>query len=107
MERYEAYRSGEISREDFIQIKENLTVQADELSAKKEQLESEYRALLQAQKEEAEARTEITQAEQVLEDVDAGLRDHLYEAIERVIVTDNEQIEIKWVFADFLAQRKE
>lgn len=107
MERYEAYRSGEISREDFIQIKESLTVQADELSAKKEQLESEYRALLQAQKEEAEVRTEITQAEQVLEDVDAGLRDHLYEAIERVIVTANEQIEIKWVFADVFAQRKD
>ena len=82
-------------------------MQADELSAKKEQLESEYRDLLQAQKEEAEARTAINQAEQVLEDVDAGLRDHLYEAIERVIVTANEQIEIKWVFADFLAQRKE
>lgn len=107
MERYEAYRSGEISREDFIQIKESLTVQADELSEKKEQLESEYRALLQAQKEEVEVRTEITRAEQVLEDVDAGLRDHLYEAIERVIVTANEQIEIKWVFADVFAQRKD
>ena len=77
------------------------------MSAKKEQLESEYRDLLQAQKEEAEARTEITQAEQVLVDVDAGLREHLYEAIERVIVTTNEQIEIKWVFADFIAQRED
>ena len=38
MERYEAYRSGEISREDFIIIKESLTVQADELSAKKNSL---------------------------------------------------------------------
>ena len=107
MERYEAYRSGEISREDFIIIKENLTVQADELSTKKEQLESVYRDLLQAQKEEAEARTAINQAEQVLVDVDAGLREHLYEAIERVIVTTNEQIEIKWVFADFFAQRED
>lgn len=35
LERYEAYRSGEISREDFIQIKDNLTSQAEELSAKK------------------------------------------------------------------------
>lgn len=59
-ERYKAYHSREISREDFIKIKESLTVQADELSAKKEQLESEYRALLHAQKEEAEARTKIT-----------------------------------------------
>ena len=107
LERYEAYRSGAISREDFIQIKEILTVQAGELCAKKEQLEREYHSLLQAQKEEAEVRTEITQAEQVLEDVDAGLREHLYEAIERVIVTSNEQIEIKWAFAGFFAPREE
>ena len=107
LERYEAYRSGEISREEFIKAKDQITTQADELAAKKEQLERDYQALLQAKQHEAETKAEFSQAEKVLADFDAGLREHLYEAIEQVIVTNNEQIEIKWVFADIFAQKEE
>ena len=107
LERYEAYRSGEISRDDFIKAKDQITTQADELTAKKEQLERDYQALLQAKQHEAETTAEFSQAEKVLADFDAGLREHLYEAIEQVIVTTNEQIEIKWVFADIFAQKEE
>ena len=107
LERYEAYRSGEISRDDFIKAKDQITTQADELTTKKEQLERDYKALLQAKQHEAETRAEFSQAEKVLADFDAGLREHLYEAIEQVIVTTNEQIEIKWVFADIFAQNEE
>ena len=107
LERYEAYRSGEISREDFIKAKDQITTQADELTAKKEQLERDYQAMLQAKQHEAEIKAEFSQAEKVLADFDAGLREHLYEAIEQVIVTNNEQIEIKWVFADIFTQKEE
>ena len=107
LERYEAYRSGEISREDFIKAKDQITTQADELTAKKEQLERDYQAMLQAKQHEAETKAEFSQAEKVLADFDAGLREHLYEAIEQVIVTNNEQIEIKWVFADIFTQKEE
>ena len=107
LERYEAYRSGEIRREDFIKAKDQITTQADELTAKKEQLERDYQAMLQAKQHEAETKAEFSQAEKVLADFDAGLREHLYEAIEQVIVTNNEQIEIKWVFADIFAQKEE
>ena len=107
LERYEAYRSGEISREEFIKVKDQITTQAEELTAKKEQLERDYQALLQAKQHEAETKAEFSQAEKVLADFDAGLREHLYEAIEQVIVTNNEQIEIKWVFADIFAQKEE
>ena len=107
LERYEAYRSGEISREDFIKVKDQITMQTDELTAKKEQLEKDYQALLHAKEHEAETKAEVSQAEKVLADFDAGLREHLYEAIEQVIVTSNEQIEIKWVFADVFNQKEE
>ena len=107
LERYEAYRSGEISREEFIRIKEQLAQTADELSAKKEELEREYQSLLKAQQQEAEKKDGITQAEKVFADFDAGLREHLYEAIERVLVTSNEEIEIEWVFADIFSQKEE
>ncbi len=107
LERYEAYRSGEISREDFIKVKDKITAQADELTAKKERLEKDYLALLQAKEHEAETKAEVSQAEKVLADFDAGLREHLYDAIEQVIVTSNEQIEVKWVFADVFNQKEE
>lgn len=95
------------SRDDFIKAKDQITTQADELTAKKEQLERDYKALLQAKQHEAETQAEFSQAEKFLADFDAGLREHLYEAIEQVIVTTNEQIEIKWVFADIFAQKEE
>lgn len=107
MERYEAYRSGEISREDFIKVKDQITSQVEALTAKKEQLEKDYQAQLQAKQRKAETKGDVAQAEKVLADFDAGLREHLYEAIDRVIVTSNEQIEIKWVFADVFAQKGE
>ncbi|MCD8016536.1 MAG: recombinase family protein [Oscillospiraceae bacterium] len=106
LERYEAYRNGEISREGFLKIKEQITEQADELTAKKEQLERDYQALLQAKQNEAEAQAEFSQAEKVLTDYDVGLHEHLYDAIERVIVTTNEQIEIEWAFADIFAKKE-
>lgn len=55
--------------------------------------------MLQVQRKEAEARTEFPQAEQVLEDVNTGLRERLYEAIGRVIPTENARIESKRLFA--------
>ena len=106
LERYESYRSGEISREDFIESKDALSVKADELTAKKEQLEKEYQALLKAKQQESETESEVARAEQVLTDFDAGLHEHLYEAIERVIVTSNEQIEIEWVFEDIFTHKE-
>lgn len=107
LERYEAYRSGEISREQFVTVKNQITKQADELTTKKEQLERDYKALIQAKQNEANAKAEVSQAEKVLADIDAGLREHLYEAIEQVIVSSNNEIEIKWVFADVFNQKEE
>lgn len=107
LERYEAYRSGEISREQFVTVKDQITKQTDELTVKKEQLERDYKALIQAKQNEANAKAEVSQAEKVLADIDAGLREHLYEAIEQVIVSSNNEIEIKWVFADVFNQKEE
>ncbi len=107
MERYEAYRSSEISREDFIKVKYQIADQIAVLSSKKELLEKDYQIQIQAEQHEAAKKADVAQAEKALADFDAGLREHLYEAIDRVIVTSNEQIEIKWVFADVFAQKGE
>ena len=46
LERYEAYRSGKISREEFIKSKDQIATQADELTAKKKALERDYQTML-------------------------------------------------------------
>jgi len=55
----------------------------------------------------AKTQAEFSQAEKVLADFDAGLREHLYEAIERVTVSANHEIEIKWVFTDTFSRMEE
>ena len=107
LERYEAYRSGEISRENFIKTKDQITLQISELQTKKEQLENQYRTLLQAKAAEEEKKSGLSQAEKIVADYDAGLKEHLYDVINRVIVTTNEHIEIEWVFADIFAQKED
>lgn len=100
LDQYESYRAEKISRDDFIQIKANLAAKEEELSVKKQLLEQEYQTLLQSQKQEETVDADLQKAKQSLADTAGGLREHLYEAIDRVIVTDNEKIEIKWTFAD-------
>src|SRR5699024_7438661 len=84
MERYEAYRSGKISREDFIREKERATQQIEILKQKKQQLEAEYQTFLHASQTTAQLQQDCKQAERIIADYHAGLRNHLYEAIERV-----------------------
>lgn len=107
LERYEAYRSGKISREEFIRAKDQIATQADELTAKKKELERDYQTMLQAKQHMVKTQAEFSQAEKVLANFDAGLRDHLYDAIERVTVSANHEIEIKWVFADAFSRMEE
>ena len=105
MQRYEAYRSGKISREDFIREKECVTQQSDILKQKKQQLETKYQSFLNASQTSAQLQQDCKQAEKIVADYDAGLRSHLYEAIKRVIVTNNTEIQIEWNFADLFAAK--
>ena len=105
MQRYEAYRSGKISREDFIREKECVTQQSDILKQKKQQLETKYQSFLNASQTSAQLQQDCKQAEKIVADYDAGLRSHLYEAIKRVIVTNNTEIQIEWKFADLFAAK--
>ena len=103
MQRYEAYRAGQISREDFIREKERVTQQTEILKQKKQQLETEYQAFLNASETSAQLQQDCKRAEKIVADYNAGLRSHLYEAIERVMVTSNSEIQIEWKFADLFA----
>ena len=49
LEQYEAYRSGQISRDDFLAVKEQITAQTNCLTEKKKSLEEQYQRYLSSQ----------------------------------------------------------
>ena len=96
-EQYQAYREGRITDEMFLSSRDQLTLQQNIL---KEQLE-ECKKQCEASKQEAEAADEKQRSMgRMAELTEEQLRDHLYDAIERILVYGPNDIEIVWKFQD-------
>ena len=92
---YENYREGKLAPEEYLFSKDSLT---QKQAALKEQLvtcETQFEAFRQ-QGLDAEERHET--ASRMTGLPDDKLREHLYDAVERVLVYDTETIEIVWKF---------
>ena len=103
LEQYEAYRSGQISRDDFLAVKEQITAQTNCLTEKKKSLEEQYQRYLSSQQAQTAKEYEVEEATRILDDYDSGMKAHLYEAVSRIIVSANTQIDIEWTFPDLFA----
>ena len=100
---YEAYRSGEISRDDFIQRKASLVSRISDLQSKREKIETER---AQSQREADACRSAYRELEEYLSASDLSgdrLKAKMYEAISRVVVFSNHHIEIRWKFEDLFS----
>lgn len=92
---YEQYREAKITAEEYLSGKDELTRKQ---AALKEQLE-ESEALHEANQQMGDAASEQQEAVGKMTGLsDAKLREHLYDAVERVLVYDSESIEIIWKF---------
>ena len=92
---YEQYREAKIIAEEYLSGKDELTRKQ---AALKEQLE-ESEALYEANQQMGDAASEQQEAVGKMTGLsDAKLREHLYDAVERVLVYDSESIEIIWKF---------
>ena len=92
---YEQYREAKITAEEYLSGKDELTRKQ---AALKEQLE-ESEALYEANQQMGDAASEQQEAVGKMTGLsDAKLREHLYDAVERVLVYDSESIEIVWKF---------
>lgn len=92
---YEQYREAKITAEEYLSGKDELTRKQ---AALKEQLE-ESEALYEANQQMGDAASEQQEAVGKMTGLsDAKLREHLYDAVERVLVYDSESIEIIWKF---------
>lgn len=97
LEQYEAYREGRVTDEMFLSSRDRLTLQQNVLKEQIEECERQY----EASKLEMEAASKRQQAVSGMSGLtEQQLRDHLYDAIERIVVYDPNDIEIVWKFQD-------
>ena len=94
---YEQYREGNISAEKYLERKDEFAQRQASLKEEIEECEARY---------EENSRKSLSATEQ-LQSVsamfglsDEKLKEHLYDAVERIIVYDAESIEIVWKFND-------
>ncbi|MCD8005873.1 MAG: recombinase family protein [Oscillospiraceae bacterium] len=92
---YEAYHEGKITAEQYLMSKDDLTVKQAGLKAQIEDLEKQLKASVQ-KKNSAEEQGENASRLSTL--TDKELREHLYDAVEKVLVFDGKCVEIVWRF---------
>ncbi|NCB92397.1 MAG: site-specific recombinase [Clostridia bacterium] len=92
---YLDYREGRISKEDFITLRGEREARHEELKAKISQAEIDYEEYLEVKAQADKDRAVVRQTSAM---TDADLKAIMYDAIERVNVTDGEHIEIVWKF---------
>ena len=92
---YENYREGKLTPEEYLSGKDAL---AQKQAALKEQLESCETQLEVFHQQSLDAEDQHEAASRMTGLPDDKLREHLYDAVERVLVYDAETIEIVWKF---------
>ncbi len=94
---YIDYREGRITREDFIFLRAEREKRMEELKAEIAETELAYEEYLQAQNQAQKERAIVEQTSSM---DDEALKEIMYDAVDRVLVTDNQTIEIVWKFDD-------
>lgn len=105
-EQYEAYREGRITDEMFLCSRDRLTLRQDVLRGRIEECERQY----EVSKQEMETADEKQRSAGGMAGLtEQRLREHLYDAIERIVVYGPNDIEIVWKFRDdnMTAQRED
>ena len=97
---YIDYREGRITREDFIALRAEREKRMEELKAEIAETELAYEEYLQAQDQAQKERAIVEQTSAM---DDEALKEIMYDAVDRVLVTDNQTIEIVWKFDDLFA----
>ena len=97
---YLDYREGRITKEEFIKLRSEREKRMEELKEQIAKTEAEYEDFL---KKESQAKQEQAIVEHTSSMDDEALKELMYDAVERINVTDNQSIEIIWKFNDLFA----
>lgn len=97
---YLDYREGRITKEDFINLRAEREKRIAEVKELISDTEAEYEEYL---RKESQAKQEQALVERTSSMNDEALKELMYDAVERINVTDNQNIEIIWKFDDLFA----
>ena len=97
---YLDYREGRITKEDFIVLRSEREKRMEELKVQIVETEAAYEDFLE---KENQTKQEQTIIERTSSMNDEALKELMYDAVERINVTDNQNIEIIWKFDDLFA----
>ena len=97
---YLDYREGRITKEEFIKLRSEREKRVEELKEQIAETEAEYEDFI---KKESQAKQEQAIVEHTSSMNDEALKELMYDAVERINVTDNHSIEIIWKFNDLFA----
>jgi len=97
---YLDYREGRITKEDFIALRSEREKRMEELKVQIAEAEAVYEDFLE---KENQTKQEQAIIERTSSMNDEALKELMYDAVERINVTDNQNIEIVWKFDDLFA----
>ena len=97
---YLDYREGRITKEEFITLRSEREKRMEELKNLIAETEVAYEDFLE---KENQAKQEQAIVERTSSMNDEALKELMYDAVERINVTDNQNIEIIWKFDDLFA----
>ena len=93
--KYEEYREGKLTAEEYLASKDVLTAKQAALKEQLDECEAQYEANHQKSLAATAQQQTVTRMSGLSDD---KLREHLYDAVERILVYDAESIEIVWKF---------
>ena len=97
---YLDYREGRITKEEFITLRSEREKRMEELKVQIAEAEAAYEDFL---KKETQTKQEQAIIERTSSMNDEALKELMYDAVERINITDNQNIEIVWKFDDLFA----
>ena len=97
---YLDYREGRITKEEFIALRSEREKRMEALKVQIAEAEAAYEDFLE---KENQTKQEQAIVERTSSMNDEALKELMYDAVERINVTDNQNIEIIWKFDDLFA----
>ena len=97
---YESYRSGELSREAFIQKKASMSARQTELKVQLEALRQEEMELLAQASDQEDREQRMRNVIQQIILSDEQIKPFMYEAVERVDIHPSRELDITWKFSE-------
>ena len=97
---YLDYREGRITKENFIFLRSEREKRMEELKVQIAETEAAYEDFLE---KETQTKQEQAIIERTSSMNDEALKELMYDAVERINITDNQNIEIVWKFDDLFA----